>query len=265
MLDLAQNLQLLHKQRKPFVLVTLVNIKGSAPQVEGAKMLVTCDGLFWGTVGGGKIEAHSIQYAQDLLSESKSAHSQTWNLQKDIGMSCGGEVTMFFDVNQSLKWRVAIFGAGHVAQELCRVLTTWSCQVSVFDTRAEWLERLPSSDNIDKKLCVNMSEEVAALPAGTFLLTITHGHDADLPILVAAFKRASDFSFIGVIGSTIKANKIKISLLEAGAAKEQVNKLVCPMGLPIGNSTPSEIAISIGAQLLAVRDAKNFSVAGGLC
>src|ERR1044072_9057737 len=152
MLELAHNVQRLYGLRRDFVCVTLVQIKGSAPQEEGAKMLVTTDGLYWGTVGGGKIEGHAITYAQELLSGGKESHARHWNLQKDIGMSCGGEVTLFFDVNRPMNWNLAVFGAGHVAQELCRILSTWSCHVSVFDNRAEWLERMQNSLNISKVL-----------------------------------------------------------------------------------------------------------------
>jgi xanthine dehydrogenase accessory factor len=150
-----------------------------------------------------------------------------------------------------------------VAQELCRVLTTWSCHVSVFDNRAEWLERLPSSANLDRKLCANMADEVPGLPVGTLLLSLTQGHAVDVPVLLAAFKRAADFPLIGVIGSDVKALKIKKELLSHGADPEVVARLVCPLGLPIGDNTPAEIAISICAQLLAVRDKVSFKVESG--
>jgi xanthine dehydrogenase accessory factor len=227
-------------------------------------MLVTKSGLYWGTVGGGKIEAHAINYAQGILSEEGKSHAREWNLQKDIGMSCGGEVTLFFDINQALIWNVAVFGAGHVSQEVCRVLTTWTCQVSVFDTRPDWLERLPISGNLEKKISANLGQEVAALPKGTFLLCLTQGHAADVPVLFEAFKKPQDFSFIGAIGSEVKAGKIKSELIAMGSPKEAVDKLVCPVGLPIGDNTPSEIAISIAAQLLAVRDHSSFKVERGL-
>lgn len=264
MLHLARSLQLLHSQRQPFVLVTLTGIKGSAPQIEGAKMLVTASGLFWGTVGGGKIEAHSIRWAQEMLSQNKKSAAMTWNLQKDIGMSCGGEVSLFFDVNQMMNWNIAIFGAGHISQEVCRVLSTWCCQISVFDSRSEWLEKIYSSGNIDKKLTDDFAAEVTNLPVGTFLLSMTQGHASDVPVLHSAMQRPSgDLKFIGVIGSEVKARKIKSELVELGNTEEKVSQIVCPLGLPIGNNTPSEIAISIAAQLLAVRDLKDFQIKGG--
>lgn len=246
------------------MLVTVTQIKGSAPQIIGAKMLVTRNGLYWGTVGGGKVEAHCIEYAMELLQSKIESHARNWNLQKDIGMSCGGEMTFFFDVQQSTDWHVCIFGAGHIAQELCRVLQRWSCQISVFDTRAEWLERLPSSDNLERNLCEDLKCEVQDLPDNSLLLCMTMGHATDLPILFEAFKVPNKFKMIGVIGSTVKAKKIKKELGDLGVSQEDLNTLISPLGFPIGNNTPSEIAMSICSQLLAKRDKKSFCVENGV-
>lgn len=240
-------------ERCDHVIVTLVGIRGSAPQVVGSKMIVTENGLEQGTVGGGKIEAHAIRYAQEIIADKKASELNTWNLQTDIGMSCGGEVSLFFDSNFFSDWTVAIFGAGHVSQELCRVMSTWSCQLRVFDTREEWLERLPSSANIQKKWCEKMSEEVIGLPPQTYLISMTQGHASDVPILEQALKDYKKFAFLGVIGSALKGKKIKKELSELGVASEAIERLQCPLGLPIGNNTPPEISISIAAQILSLR------------
>jgi xanthine dehydrogenase accessory factor len=239
--------------RRDHVVVNLTAIKGSAPQIVGSKMIVSQSGLQWGTVGGGKIEAHCIRYAQDLLNAKSSAQSQTWNLQTDIGMSCGGEVTIFFDPTYFSGWTVAIFGAGHVAQELCRVMQTWSCQVKVYDTRSEWIEKLPNASNIEKKCVDNMALEVKDLPKGCFLLSMTQGHSSDVPVLFEALKNRNDLSFVGVIGSTVKSVKIKNELKALGIDSGTLDKLVCPIGLDFGNNTPPEISISIAAQLISLR------------
>lgn len=263
MLELARKVEGLALEGRPFVLVTLTGIKGSAPQVEGAKMLVTSEGLHWGTVGGGKIEAHCIRYAREQLELGAAPHARSWNLQRDIGMSCGGEVSLFFDTHQGALWRIAIFGAGHISQELCRVLQGWSCRVSVFDTRAEWLERLPKGGNIVAKLSQSLEAEVASLPAGTYLLSMTQGHDSDLPVLRKAFADPGRFPLLGVIGSQVKAVRLRRELVEGGIQPAEVERLACPLGLPLGNNTPAEIAISICAQLLALRDKASFSLEAG--
>lgn len=243
----------LSDDRRDFVLVSLVGIRGSAPQVVGSKMIVTKEGLLWGTVGGGKIEAHCIQYARGLLASSRSSCLETWNLQKDIGMSCGGEVSVFFDRTQFSTWNVAIFGAGHVAQELCRVMQTWSCRVQVFDTRSEWLEKLPKSFNIEGHLTTDLSQHVHQLRSGTYLLCMTPGHATDMPVLEEALRIHENFSFLGVIGSRVKGEKIRAELRGRGISDTAIERLICPLGLAIGNNTPPEISISIAAQILGRR------------
>ncbi len=244
--DLAQ-------KRQDHIVVTLAGIRGSAPQVVGSKMIVTADGLNWGTVGGGKIEAHCIRFAQDLLAKNGSISLNTWNLQKDIGMSCGGEVTMLFEPQVYSQWMVAIFGAGHVSQELCRVMQTWNCAIRVFDTREEWIEKLPKTFNIKAKLSQNLASEVDSLPKGTFLLSMTQGHAHDVPVLAQALKRHQDFAFLGVIGSQIKGDKIRRELREAKVSDEGIERVMCPVGLPFGDNTPAEISISIAAQLISIK------------
>ena len=253
MLSLTNSLLELTEARLDHVAVTLAQIRGSAPQVVGAKMLVTSTGRHSGTVGGGKIEAHCIRFAQELLKQKSNTELHTWNLQKDIGMSCGGEVTMLFEPNFFSQWTIAIFGAGHVAQELCRVMQTWSCVVRVFDNRQEWLERLPTSFNIITKHSETIANEVATLPKGSFLLSMTQGHAFDVPVLKEALKNHDHFAFLGVIGSDIKGNKIRKELREAGISEQAIERLQCPVGLPIGDNTPPEISISIAAQLISLR------------
>ena len=255
MLELAQNIQWLHSRQDAYVLVTLVAIRGSAPQIVGAKMLVSSRGLEFGTVGGGKIEARCIECAQTMLTDADSvSHMKTWNLQNEIGMSCGGEASVFFEIHKPLQWHVCLFGAGHISQELCRVMQTWSCRLSVFDSRAEWLGKIPDAPNISPTCRENLAHEVAGLPDGSVVLCITQGHGTDLPVLREALRTPDRFKMIGAIGSEQKARKLKSELTAAGLPDAHVSQLVCPLGLPIGNNTPPEIAISIAAQLLALRD-----------
>jgi xanthine dehydrogenase accessory factor len=91
-MNLFKECQELTSQGKSFIVVTLVSVTGSAPQDPGAKMLVTSTGIFSGTVGGGKVEARAIKESIELLSKEKSHQPllMKWNLQKDIGMTCGG-------------------------------------------------------------------------------------------------------------------------------------------------------------------------------
>lgn len=242
-----------------FVMVTMTGVRGSAPQDIGAKMLVTKDGLYYGTVGGGKVEMASIKKSQEVLkNEQLPPEIVTWNLQKDIGMSCGGEVVMLFEHHHQSSWPIVIFGAGHVAQALTRVLSKLNCSVTCVDSREEWIAKLEGVKGIHHPVPKDM---VKGFDHKSFFMSMTMGHAHDVPILYEIARHAPDCPYVGVIGSDVKGVKIKKELKEMGVSDEFLNKLRVPMGLPIGTNQPYEIAISIVAELLQVRDNANFTTA----
>jgi len=104
-----------------------------------------------------------------------------------------------------------------------------------------------------KILTAEMPEEVYKLPAGTFYVCMSQGHATDLPIVRQILNR-NQAAFIGVIGSEPKARTLRGVLLKEGFTDDAVNKIHCPVGLPIGSNAPAEIAVSIAAQLLQTRD-----------
>ena len=239
-----------------FVVVTLTGFQGSAPQVLGARMIVSTHGYFSGTVGGGKLEKAAIEKSTQILGSSREATTEacTWNLQKDLGMSCGGTVTLLFEY-QSTKsdWRIAIFGAGHVSQELSRVLSRLNCHIEVFDTRPEWIEKLPKDvRHLEARLTTSFEEEARKLSENTYVVVATMGHSTDLPVLKEIFN-GRQFPYVGAIGSDIKAKKLRAGLLELGVTQSDCEALHCPIGEDFGDNTPPEIAISIAAQLLKKR------------
>jgi len=242
----------------PLASVTMVEAVGSTPQDVGSKMLVTAQGLHWGTVGGGKIENQAIQHAQAMLAQrvSQATPNQLveWNLQKDVGMTCGGVVRLYFETYNHCDWRVALFGAGHVAAAVIHCLSQMDCQVTCVDPRSEWLEKIADSPRLAKK-CVDLPEQcVAELPDDTFVLCMTMGHSTDRPILEAIFRSGRPFPYLGVIGSKAKRSVLERELLAAGISQTQVETFHCPIGLPLGSDQPGEIAVSVTAELIQERD-----------
>lgn len=242
-----------------FVVVTLTDTRGSAPQDPGAKIVVTRDGLVAGTVGGGKVEAAAIKKAQAILDSQTELPPETvcWNLQKDIGMSCGGESTFLFEHFHQTNWPIVIFGAGHVAQALTRVLSKLNCHVTCVDSREEWVSKLEGVKAIHHPV---PKEVVSNLDPKSYFICMTMGHAHDVPILLEISKLAPDCPYVGVLGSDVKGIKIKRELKEMGVSETFLNKLRVPIGLPIGKNHPYEIAISIAAELLKVRDVAGSEV-----
>lgn len=241
--------------REAFQVVTLVFGRGHVPQDLGAKAIITKSGLVYGTVGGGKVEAKAIQRAQERLkNEAKDPELLCWNLQRDVGMTCGGEMTLLFESHGSEKWQIAVFGAGHVAQALVPLLSTLDCRIFCIDPREEWLKKIPEFENVEKICEAEPKNFVKKLHDKTFFVCVSKGHSHDLPILEEIALRFDNAPFVGVIGSETKASAIRRDLLAKGVSALFIEKILCPIGLDIGSNHTGEIAVSIAAQLLQVRD-----------
>lgn len=251
-----EQLVALERAGTAFVLVTLVEATGSTPQDTGAKMLITPAGRHSGTVGGGRVEAKAIGLAQELLATyAAQPRFVNWTLKGDVGMTCGGTVKFYFEPHSAAGsgWSIVIFGAGHIAQALLRVLLPLPCHVTICDSRPEWLEQLPRAPNLSVVTHANPAELIPTLQAGTFVLCMTKGHTTDRPILQRALTER-DFPFIGVIGSEAKAAILRRELIAGGVEPARAASFHCPVGLDFGTNLPHEIALSIAAQLLTERD-----------
>ena len=247
----------LQRQGDAFCLVTIVDGRGSIPQVVGATAVFTGDGLVHGTVGGGTLEATCQEKALKLLQAgSERTRFERCNLQKDLGMTCGGEVALYFEIHRrELDWNIAIFGAGHVAQALCRVLVELDCRVRCFDTRQAWLDRLPRSPKLEACAVDQFSDGIDRIVPGADVLLMTMGHGSDLPILSALSTRSPAVRLLGLLGSDSKAAIVRRQLREQGVSREFIDRIVCPLGEKFGDNTPGEIAISVVSQLLKHRHA----------
>ncbi len=211
-------------EETPLVTVTVVDTVGSVPQDRGAKMIVTREGLRFGTVGGGKVETKAIAEAQAMLNGevAENIRFAQWNLAKDVGMTCGGIVKLYFESHNARRWRIVIFGAGHVANALINLLIHFDCAITCID------------------------------PA--FVILMSMGHTTDKPVLLEIL-RTRTFPYLGVIGSDAKANILRRDITEAGLPEEAQRAFHCPIGIEIGTNHPYEIALSVIAQLIQTRDA----------
>lgn len=257
-------LQRLAASNEPFVAVTVVDTLGSTPQDRGSKMLVTREGRRFGTTGGGKIEARCIDEAKKLLEDSSAPKTRyfQWSLEKDIGMTCGGIVRVYFEAFNVTRWNVVVFGAGHVAQSVIEMLSKLDCRITCIDPREEWLARIIDSPKVTKVHAKDMAGEVKKIPENSFVVLMTMGHSSDSPILVEIL-RTRKFPYLGVIGSHSKAKRLEQDIAAAGLPDEAQKAFYCPIGLEIGSDAPQEIAVSVAAQLLQERDRVRDSKSAG--
>ncbi len=254
-LELIDAMRGLETAGTPFCVATIVDARGSVPQVVGARALFTAAGLCHGTVGGGRLEARVAEEARALIEDGgEPTRFVRWNIQRDLGMTCGGEVALFLEVHGAASdWSIVVFGAGHVAQKLCRFLAELDCRVTCIDTRSEWLERLAGTARVEPRRVERYRDGIEAVADGSYVIVMTGGHHSDLPILEALARSEARPAFLGVIGSDSKARVLARDLRAAGVAGEFIERIICPIGDKLGNNTPAEISFGIVAQLLRHR------------
>lgn len=234
-----------------FVLATVVESQGSTPQKAGSRLLVLDDGSTVGTIGGGAVEQQVVDAARALLADpAATTRLLDTHLTHDLGMCCGGRMRVFLERHGAAP-RLFIFGAGHVAKELAALAHGCGFQVAVVDERPQWAnpQRFPHA-----ALRLEDPAEVArALEGGSdcYACIATHDHPLDQACVEALLRKP--FAYLGVIGSRRKAERFKQRLLATGFTAGELERLQCPMGMPIAALTPSEIAVSIVGQLISVR------------
>jgi len=247
-----ETLSELRAASRPCALVTVTATSGSAPREAGARMIVTDGRLFWGTIGGGNLEHLAISHANNLLAQGESrSESVDYPLSEKAGQCCGGRVMLFFETFPWSRRQVAIFGAGHVGQALGGLAGYLRAKVLLIDSRdeAELEPSLSKPRDFDVLFIDSPEEEVDTLPASSLVLIMTHSHALDLEILARALQRGT-FAYVGLIGSERKWARFRGRLEQRGFTAEQLDRVVCPIGLGRPSKEPSAIAVSVAAQLL---------------
>lgn len=253
-MDVWEQIAALHRDGTDAVVITITSVRGSVPGGLGAKAVVSRAGLISGNLGGGKVEAKALDHAALMFDGAETCVARTWNLQQDVGMTCGGEMSFLFEkVLASEPWHIVIFGAGHVSQALVPVLATMACRIDVVDTRPDWLAKLPSKENVGRHIVESFERAADFITAASFVLSVTRGHSSDRPVLGSILRQFSTLPYLGVIGSASKRAVLMRDLREDGLPEESLAGIVCPVGLPVGGNDPAEIAISIAGQLLEYR------------
>ena len=249
----------LHEAKTPFVLVTIAQVRGHAPRGAGSKLVVSAAAV-WGSIGGGNLEAHTIDRARTLLAERVTVPeiaTQTLGLKGgDYGVQCcGGEVTLLLEPHYPERPTVAIFGAGHVGWALVQVLGTLPVELQLIDSRPEALKRplpVPLTASVTTHHAPVPESILDALPRGAHLLILTHDHAEDMAVLERAL-RTDTFGFIGLIGSTSKWTHFRRELVQHGLGESDLARVTTPIGLPnVPGKSPQAVAISVAAQLLGV-------------
>lgn len=235
-------------------LVTVVATEGSTPQKAGARMLVYADGRIFGTIGGGCLEAEMTWRAREAIEAGRprlAAYDLTPEQAGEDGLVCGGRMQVFIEPIEGTPV-LCLFGAGHVAQPLARMAKACGFRVELADDRVKFAnaERFPEADLIVLDDFPAAAEKMTLGPS-SYAVVVTRGHKGDGEALRAVLGRG--LRFVGLLGSRPKVVHIFAALREQGVAAEQLASVHAPLGLEIGAQTPDEIAVSILAEMIAVR------------
>jgi xanthine dehydrogenase accessory factor len=253
-MDIYEEIVKLRQQGRRGAVATIVNVRGSIPSFKTAKMLVRDDGSIYGTIGGGCVEADVWQAAREVM-ESEKPRTLTFNLNQDpkydTGLVCGGTLDIFVEpvLPAALLY---VFGAGHVAVNLYKVAHNAGFDVTVIDDRESYAnrERFPDAREVIARDFDVVTSQLTPSESA-YIVIVTRGHRDDMRVLRWAVQ--TNARYIGMIGSKRKTIAIFQQLQKEGLSPTLFERVHAPVGLDIGAVTPEEIAVSITAELIAIR------------
>ena len=252
--DLFDEIQRLRQAGRKAALATIVQIKGSVPSFQTAKMLVRDDGSALGSIGGGCVEAEVWTASQDVIREEKSrvmSFDLTEDSMADSGLICGGKLEIFIEPILPTP-RMVIFGAGHISTQLSKIAVIAGFKTTIVDNRPQYAnkERFPEAEAIHSDSFESSFERIVP-NENTYLIIVTRGHQEDESVLRWAV--TTDARYIGMIGSKRKVRTIFQNLEKEGVSKERLERICAPVGLDIGAVLPEEIAVAIVAEAIHYR------------
>jgi xanthine dehydrogenase accessory factor len=238
-------------------LVTIVAARGSTPQRIGAKMLVFGDGRLVGTIGGGCYENDAFWKAREAITNRKPTivhYELSDDFAQETGLVCGGQMDVYIEPIEPSP-ELYVFGAGHVGFHLARLAHEVGFRVHVVDDREKFVnrDRFPTATElVVADIPAWLSD--TKLPPHAYAVIVTRGHTNDLEALRALAPR--ELRYLGLIGSRAKVARIYEALVADQMPAPQLARVHAPIGLDIGAITPQEIAVSILAELIAVKHGK---------
>jgi xanthine dehydrogenase accessory factor len=253
-MDVFEELVRLRRLGQKCALATIVQVNGSIPSYESAKLLVREDGSFVGTIGGGCVEAEVWNAAREAMESGQPRHL-TFSLGQeaayDNGLICGGQLNVFVEpiIPQP---KAYIFGAGHISKSLSKVANLAGFSTVIIDDREQFAnrDRFPEAEDIYAGEYESIFPQLDIRDT-SYLIIVTRGHRDDMRVLRWALDTPA--RYIAMIGSKRKTISVMKELEKEGIPRSAFDRLFAPMGLEIGAVSPEEIAVSVVAEMIAVR------------
>lgn len=251
MTDIFTKLEEIRKTGKKAALCIITETKGSTPRKAGSKMVVTADGKIFGTIGGGAVEKKVIAEAVKI---SRKSHPSKFlfNMEEKNEMLCGGTVEIYIEpVVQSPG--LIIFGAGHVGGTVAEFAEKLGFRITIVDEREEIAEKF--CDKGFNVICENYVTAIkkCEFDENTFIVVTTPKHKNDEEITGICAQKPH--KYLGMIGSRKKVETVGKNIAEKyGISKEKIDSINMPIGTSIKAETPAEIAVSIVAKIIDVKN-----------
>lgn len=253
-MDVFEELVRLRRAGAKCALATIVDVQGSVPSHANAKMLIRQDGSIVGTVGGGCVEAEVWEAAREVM-DTERPRKLRFSLGHDVsfenGLICGGQVEIYVEPVLAQP-QLLLFGAGHVSRSISQIATLAGFAVTVLDDREAFAnaERFPEAV---ATLAADYEDLVARIDVhdASYVVIVTRGHKDDMCILRWAVTTPA--RYVAMVGSKRKVISTIKELEKQGMPRSLFERIHAPMGLEIGAVTPEEIAVSVVAEMIAVR------------
>lgn len=244
------------------ILVRVEQAEGSTPREAGAAMAVSAAGNA-GTIGGGQLEFHCLDIARAMLATAERERLLDLPLGPQMGQCCGGRVLVSLRragpadlamlqaqeaAEATSRRRVLIFGAGHTGRALAQAVAPLPFAISLIDDRDGVLDGLPRGVTAIRS--DDPAEQIAAAPAGSAYVVLTHSHALDYRLVEAALARG-DAQYVGMIGSATKRARFESYFLRSGGTRAALPPLTCPIGgADVDDKRPAVIAALTAAELM---------------
>ena len=245
----------LNQQGEAYVLVTLVGVSGSTPRNSGTKMVITADNIY-DTIGGGHLEHKTIAHAHKMLASGEETQQlEHFQLGSQLGQCCGGSASVLFEYFAASTVNIMLFGAGHVGKALVNILSGLPCKVHWVDSREQ---EFPSAaemqgyHNVKQVVSEFPCDEIAAMPANSYYIVMTHNHQLDFELCQTVLAR-QDFRYLGLIASDTKWRRFQQRFKHREIDPKLVARMNCPIGLSaVPGKKPMEVAVSIAAEIIGL-------------
>lgn len=269
MSDLGLALRAWHDLGEPYALATVTAVRGSAPRQVGAALAVDGAGAAAGSVSGGCVDAEVYELCREVLRTGEVVR-RTFEPDPDDpfapAMTCGGAVDIVIrrieppadaavlsalDASRESAPRLLVFGAVAFADPLVRLGKFLGYRVAVCDARPVFAtrERFPEADEVVVQW-PHRYLAATAVDRRTAVCVLTHDAKFDVPVLIEALR--SPAGYVGAIGSRRTCADRTERLRAAGLTGAELARLRSPVGLDLGGVTPEEVALSIGAEIVAL-------------